>query len=367
MRRVLFVDDEPRVLQGIENLMFDVDDEWEVETSTSGAEALELLAQSHFDVLVSDMRMPEMDGAELLNRVRVAFPNVALFVLSGHAEMRPLLKSMNAVHRFLGKPCSGPHLIQTLRETAELLSDLEATTIRESIGRVTSLPPSTPCEAIFPPTRERLVACVESDGVTALRLLRAANLFVADGVAHSIASAIDHLGCELACDIVRQVDSVGFAGLDQEVIDLLNDHGRLVALGARALAGEAEYADQAYVGGLLHDVGRLVFYVTSPESFRGVHPLETIELEQHGKTHAEIGSTILALWGFPDELVGVVRDHHNLELAVASYPSVMSCVALAEDLMDELFSGHPAQVRTMMDNAVVEEMMARIRPVWENR
>ena len=84
--RVLFVDDEERVLAGIERTVFMADRDWDVAFAASGAEALTKLASQPADVVVSDMRMPLMDGAELLRRVRDTWPSAIRIILSG----RPL-------------------------------------------------------------------------------------------------------------------------------------------------------------------------------------------------------------------------------------------------------------------------------------
>ena len=63
-RRILFVDDEPNVLAGLRRLFRPFRRSWEVRTATSGKEALDLMKSQHFDVVVSDMRMPRMNGAE---------------------------------------------------------------------------------------------------------------------------------------------------------------------------------------------------------------------------------------------------------------------------------------------------------------
>jgi len=63
--RILFVDDEPMILQGIQHSLRSMRAEWEIKLANSGAEALETMAEAPFDVVITDMRMPGMDGAQL--------------------------------------------------------------------------------------------------------------------------------------------------------------------------------------------------------------------------------------------------------------------------------------------------------------
>jgi response regulator RpfG family c-di-GMP phosphodiesterase len=113
--RVLLVDDEPHV---IESIAVNLRKEYEVITSTNGADALQILKTvPEIAVVVSDMRMPVMDGADLLYRVRMAQGDVARIVLTGHADAQATASAINRgqVLRFLSKPCS----IESLKEALE--------------------------------------------------------------------------------------------------------------------------------------------------------------------------------------------------------------------------------------------------------
>jgi CheY-like chemotaxis protein len=74
MRRILFVDDESRILEGLQRMLRPQRQHWEMAFASSGEAALKLLEERPFDVIVSDMRMPVMDGAALLTHVRDRFP-----------------------------------------------------------------------------------------------------------------------------------------------------------------------------------------------------------------------------------------------------------------------------------------------------
>ncbi|MEO8387978.1 protein kinase [Polaromonas sp.] len=101
--RVLFVDDEERIVNGLRLLFAQ---QYEVHIATSGAQALELLAEYHFHLLVSDQRMPNMTGTELLSKVRVGFPNTVRILLTGYSDLAAIVGSVNEgeVYRFASKP-----------------------------------------------------------------------------------------------------------------------------------------------------------------------------------------------------------------------------------------------------------------------
>jgi len=114
LEKILFVDDEPQVLEGFQRLL---QPEFRVETAVSGAEALTKLAESGpFAVVVCDMRMPEMDGLQLLQKIKRSFPEVMRIMLTGNTDQPTAVKAVNDgnVFRFLNKPCDEHLLRQTL-------------------------------------------------------------------------------------------------------------------------------------------------------------------------------------------------------------------------------------------------------------
>lgn len=117
--RILCVDDEQRVLEGLERTLFD---HFEVVTLSKPERALELLQrpEERFAVLVSDMRMPGMDGATLLSHARRIAPDTTRVLLTGHADMDAAVAAVNQGHifRFLCKPCPPEVLVPALTEAA---------------------------------------------------------------------------------------------------------------------------------------------------------------------------------------------------------------------------------------------------------
>jgi DNA-binding NarL/FixJ family response regulator len=104
-RRILFVDDEPQVLDGLRDLLWRQRRLWDVDFAAGGDAALLALSRQPFDVVVADLRMPGMDGATLLERVQQDHPGVARIILSGEAERATMLRALRVADHFLGKPC----------------------------------------------------------------------------------------------------------------------------------------------------------------------------------------------------------------------------------------------------------------------
>lgn len=112
--KILFVDDEPNVLQSMERQLRK---RFNVTTACSGEEALRVLQEDgSFAVIVSDMRMPGMDGVELLSQVKNLYPDTVRLMLTGNADQGTAAEAVNTgqIFRFLTKPCPAPALLTSL-------------------------------------------------------------------------------------------------------------------------------------------------------------------------------------------------------------------------------------------------------------
>jgi len=103
-RTVLFVDDEERVLSCLKGGL--LDEPYKSLFANSGKEALEILEQNEVHVIVTDMRMPEMSGLDLLRAVKEEYPHIIRMVLSGYTQVTTLLTAINQgeIFRFITKP-----------------------------------------------------------------------------------------------------------------------------------------------------------------------------------------------------------------------------------------------------------------------
>src|SRR6188768_1707511 len=115
LENVLFVDDDLNVLSGLKRMLRSLRHEWAMEFVNSGDAALAFMAEHPIDVVVSDMRMPGMDGAELLREVSARHPGVIRIVLSGESNQESLMKVAGIAHQYLSKPCDTDTLKATVR------------------------------------------------------------------------------------------------------------------------------------------------------------------------------------------------------------------------------------------------------------
>ena len=140
MKRVLFVDDEQKVLDGLKRMLYPIRNEWRMAFVNSGREALELLDHSDYDVLVTDLRMPEMSGHELLARVASLHPQVVRMVLSGTADQEIALRSATLAHQYLVKPCDATTLRATVGRAFSIRAVLDDPAVKQLISGLNTLP-----------------------------------------------------------------------------------------------------------------------------------------------------------------------------------------------------------------------------------
>jgi len=140
MKRVLFVDDESKILDGIRRMLHADRKRWDMEFAVGGEAALQACEAGSFDVVISDMRMPGMDGATLLGHIRDRYPGTARIVLSGYSEVEMTTRAVPVAHRFLAKPCNASDLQSTIERVCTLQDSLSTDEIRSIVGTVGELP-----------------------------------------------------------------------------------------------------------------------------------------------------------------------------------------------------------------------------------
>jgi HD-like signal output (HDOD) protein/CheY-like chemotaxis protein len=357
MRRVLFVDDEPKILEGLRRMLRPQRHEWEMAFAPGGEAALAMLEALPFDVIVSDMRMPGMDGATLLGRVREVHPEVVRIVLSGHTELSQALRVVPVAHQFLAKPCDAEMLRVAVERACHLKALLSDDAIRRTVTALGDLPslPRT-YEALTqalagPDAPLQLVSkIIEQDvGISAKVLQLVNSAFF--GITHSMTSiqgAVSYLGINtlknlvLSVEIFRafkpQKDLAGFS------LEKLQHHAQLTAHIAARLPVPKHLVDIAVVAAMLHDVGKLIlawklsahFEKVLGEAHAARCPVYQMEERRNGFSHAEIGAYLLGLWGLPYTVVEAVALHHGPNRVPHQNFDVISAVYAANLLAHEL-------------------------------
>ncbi|HED13984.1 MAG TPA: HDOD domain-containing protein [Gammaproteobacteria bacterium] len=363
--KILFVDDEPRILEGIERMLFHLTDEWDIICTESGEAALEILDNESCQVLVTDMRMPGMDGAALLQEVCVHHPDVIRIILSGHAELESALRVVPVAHQFLTKPCAAETLVETVVRSCRLHKTLKNRELRKLIGKLKNLPsvPRIYSElgtALMDPAMDAqgVAQIISQDPAMCAKVLQLVNSSFFTRAAHisDISQAVVLLGFQMIKNLVLSVEifhlSANTPKLPEEFhIEELQRHALSTALIAKDMFSGRLQVDDAFMGAMLHDIGKLILASEAPWELDNALKLATEETlpvfvaEQRlmGVSHAEIGAYLLGMWGLPYPIVEAVANHHNpMQYSQCTTFGIPEAVHLANDLVNgaEIDSGY---------------------------
>lgn len=332
MKSILFVDDEPMVLAGLQRMLRSHRQLWDMSFAASGAEALAILETKPFDVVVSDMRMPSMDGARLLELVKERHPGTVRIVLSGYFEAEAALRAVPVAHQFLAKPCDPEKLHDTIERCCGFAGFLPDAAMRRVVGAIGKLPTLPRTSALLVEALHKsdislheIGKIVEHDVGIAAKLLQVVNsaFFCLPYHVTSVRQAVSYLGLDTLRQLVLSVEIFRTLRPRQAILGFslqgLEDHSRLAARIAARLPAAEPVVAAGVVASVLHDAGKLVLAARLPHEFElSLHasltqqrPLHVVEKEQMGTTHAEIGAYLLGLWGLSSAVVDAVCRHHQ--------------------------------------------------------
>jgi putative nucleotidyltransferase with HDIG domain len=327
--RLLFVDDEAEVLEGLSDSLHRHRHRWEMVFVTSPAQAIGQLRAGAFNVVVSDMRMPGIDGAAVLGAAQELQPHAVRIILSGHSDMQAALRAVPVAHVCLAKPCDRIALQDVLERACELsqaLGNPEIHRVATAAGTLPAAPAVyrelTQALADDDATAHDVARIFSSDPALCAKILQVVNSAFF-GLGRSISSP-DEAVTYLGLDTIRMLTlslagHSSMPGASRTLIDTLQRHSLQTASLARRIAHGSACADNAFLAGMLHDIGKLVISASDPEYVpqllraAGCDGGVLVELEhdRYGCTHAEVGSYLLSLWGLPFDVVEAVALHHH--------------------------------------------------------
>ena len=142
-KHVLFVDDQQEILDGLRDALRGQRHAWRMTFAPDAQQALAQMREAPVDVVVSDMRMPGMDGAELLGEIQRDHPDTIRIVLSGYADSLALTRAAGVAHRFLAKPADTEDLVRVIERSCAL-HELSAQVSRNRTSAALSSLPSAP-------------------------------------------------------------------------------------------------------------------------------------------------------------------------------------------------------------------------------
>lgn len=334
-RTILFVDDEPNVLLGLKRMLRPMRDKWNLFFAESGQEALKIMAVQSIDAVVSDMRMPGMDGPEFLRRVQRDYPDTIRFALSGYSDHEMVNQSIAPTHRYLSKPCEEKLLVEALEQAMGARQLVSNRGLLDKLSRIENLPvlPEIYTRITLElskgdPSPKAIGDIVATDVGMSANILKLVNSSYF-GLPRHIAApqqAVIILGVNVIRSLIISLhvfNSLGHLDGESFSLRMLWEHSMRTACIARAIAKSEglskDEEDHAYISALMHDLGKLIMQAHCVEEYCLVlaevrasnRRVADVEVEQLGLTHAQIGAYLLGLWGLPDTVVHAVAQHHD--------------------------------------------------------
>ena len=336
---VLFVDDEKELLDGLRRGLYSMQKEWSLLFAHGVDQALDLLNTRRVDAVVSDMRMPMMDGATLLGLVQKQQPWAARIILSGFSEREAVFRTVGPAHQYYPKPCPPLVLAEGIKRAIAFRITLQDPRL-SSIVAGTNIIPTLP-EALTDLLRAlgsadgsaaEVARIIGKDPSLSASLLKITNsgFFYLPSPVSDVMKAVKILGFEMirALAIVAGIfEKIDSANSDLPIIRRLVHRSLQIGSVAKQVAEKGGLSptitEQAHCAGLLCHVGSLLLFANYPNFSAEVQEnldrsgdgILSVERGIIGADHAEIGGVLLGLWGFADPVVDAVLYHHQPHLS----------------------------------------------------
>jgi HD-like signal output (HDOD) protein len=366
--KVLFVDDEPHILSGLRRMLRSQRAAWDMDFAEGGKAAIALMAESEYDAIVTDMRMPGVDGVQLLEEAVLHNPRAVRIILSGQADEDQVIRAVKLAHIFLSKPCEPEQLIAAICNARSLDNIINIPALKGIVSRIKSFPclPRVYHAIVTELQSEEasiknVADLVSQDLALTAKLLQLVNssFFGLPRRIECPAQAASLLGLKILKPLI--LSSSVFCQFDADrlrelPIDQLLERSLLVGKLAEQLAvrvtDDKQVADDALIAGILHDFGLLILATEMPEQYQEVIRLADsqscsilqAEYDCIGVSHAELGAYLLGLWQLPKTIVDAVAWHHRPSRSRSNSFTPLTALHIANAFVSAHFDGVCADV-----------------------
>ncbi|MFZ5944957.1 MAG: HDOD domain-containing protein [Bacillota bacterium] len=331
---ILFVDDELQILRSLKRLF--VNSQYQVLTAESGTQALEILRQNKIDLLVTDIKMPGMDGYQLLKKVKDNYPSTIRLVLSGNIDGPTLLKIQESclVKLYLFKPWQNQELLRIIESIFSVEKKLKDKNLLEVINNIDFLP--SPDDVYFKfnelieqeADMKQISSVIESDPSITAKVLQVANSALYGLKTGSVRQALTYLGLfnvkniVLSASLYKGLDGIRNPSLHKG-FNTLWDHAvmtnKILAFLYQRLLNK-KIPETSAMAGLLHDIGKVVLLSKYSEKYMKIEKARPANkpngclyewIDNFEFSHSEIGGYLLYWWELPYSIVESALFNHN--------------------------------------------------------
>lgn len=331
MKKILIVDDEAQILNALARLFMDSD--FEVVVARGGQEALELVEQEEFNLILCDMKMPYIDGYELLSIVKEISPKTVRIILSGYADEKVVFKALqkNIARLYVFKPWKNEELvklIESILETEEILTNKH---LLEFINNIENLP-------VMKSNYQHMIDLInddvdintisgeiEKDISIAAKILNVANSAFYGSQTGSVKQAVSYIGLQNTKNLIVSVAVTDVLDDRHHGGELISSIWRHAFLSNKLLVFLYEkhlhkkIPEICSSAALFHNIGSVFFlkcfylkYIEILEKERRDYiAIVGQEMDAFGVTHNEAGAYLLEWWEFPFPVIETALYHHN--------------------------------------------------------
>ncbi|HBY19833.1 MAG: signal transduction protein [Clostridiales bacterium GWE2_32_10] len=349
MKKILFVDDEEQILRSITRLFRTTD--YDIYTAPEGESALKILETEEIDLIISDMRMPFMDGYGLLSKVKELYPKVIRVMLSGYTEEKLIFKAIqkNIAKLYVFKPWENEKLLNVVDQIFESKKSIKDNNLLIHINNIEELiTTNVNYQRILSLIQsgtdiEKITFEIEKDQSIALKVLHVANSAYCNVKTGSIKQAVSYLGLQNINNIILSYSAIDTFDNDSlaTYLNMLSKHSFVTNKLVKYIYNKLlckELSEKYSAIGLLHDVGIVFLFKCFGEKYYNLfiksiqENINIAELEREilGTTHEEVGGYLLNWWGLPDQIVEAAFFHH-MPMDIRVINKEMVCVVHLAD------------------------------------
>jgi HD-like signal output (HDOD) protein/CheY-like chemotaxis protein len=358
-RKILFVDGETRALRELRDEFAARSQPEQSLYCTGGLAALDALQKAPFEAVITDLRLADISGDQLLDQISRQYPQTHRVVLADLGDLQALLHCIGNVNQFLILPCEVERLQAVLERAVTFGLWLPNQTVRDLLGQKPQLP--SPSDQYSRVVRELQSGSAMPDAVGALiaedPAMTARVLQLANSAAYGMPTedsdpvkAVRELGLENIKSLLllshsysnfAKVEATGFSVA--KLWQHCRSTGRLSAAIANKNGADAGMIEQARTAGLLHNIGKLALAVNLPEYVAEISRLANsgtmnwwqAEQKIFGVTHGEVGGWLLGIWGLPMPIVEAVALHHHPAKFLSDGFCPLTAVHVADNFLRE--------------------------------
>lgn len=355
-----FVDDEADILAGLRQILHKERRRWDLHFFGGSQQALRAMQTTRPDIVVSDMRMPRMDGATLLAAIKSRYPECLRFVLSGEASEALSLRAVPLAHQWMSKPCSRETLVASLDRALRVMQHLRSPSLRAWVAANEGLPAAPHAyqgvqKALQAPEADldSVTHWIEQDPGLAARVLQITNssFFGPRQSVVRVRDAVTMIGLRLLGQVVLAAEIVQVFGQGSRRVGRILRRAQQVADLSRRMAADLELdPHRAWTAGLLHEVGAMLVaqHAPTPDDAR-------LSLDEQ----TAVGGALLQSWGLPLEIVETASFFHRPSDLPHEEVSLLGVVHLA----DALVRGREPEARYVETHGL-EEFSTRWQEHW---